>query len=319
MDKKRIYIVLLPDILLLDVAGPAEVFTYANRFSESVFELQFVGPEPRVTGSSGMQIMAGPLPETVPADSWILLPGLLGLQLDLDSPGMQQTIQWISRHRQVEKLISVCAGALLLAKAGLLSQRQCTTHHCHLDDLQGIDSSARVLRDRLFVQDGNLYTSAGVTAGIDLALHLVQQECGAVCAAEVARHMVLFARRGPHDPAWSPWLDHRSHVHQGVHKVQDRMQSEPARDWRLAELADIACCSPRHLARLFKAHTGVSTRDYMHKLRITLAHQLLTSEQYTVEQVAQRVGFADIRQFRRIWGRYQDVLPGQVRTRHAAR
>ena len=142
MDKKSVYILLLQDILMLDVAGPAEVFTYANRYSKQQFELQFVGPESVFTCSSGLKVVADPLPEKLPEDSWILVPGLLGLQLDLDTPVMQQAILWISRNRHVEKIISVCAGALLLAKAGLLSHRHCTTHYCHLDELQQSDSNA---------------------------------------------------------------------------------------------------------------------------------------------------------------------------------
>ncbi|MCJ8339557.1 MAG: helix-turn-helix domain-containing protein [Pseudomonadales bacterium] len=309
-----IYVLLLPDLLMLDMVGPAEVFNFANRYGPQQFKLHFIGPSSEVVSGMGLKFQVEPLPEQIAAASWLLLPGREGENIDFDSAPLKTAINWLANARQFSKIISVCAGTLLLARAGVLQQSACTTHHSHLDDLQQLVPSAKVLRDRLFVQDGNLYTSAGVTAGIDLALYLVEQVCGAGCAAAIARNLVLFSRRSINDPAESPWLTHRNHLHQGVHTVQDKIQADPSRDWNIAELAKISHCSPRHLARLFKQHTNISCKGYIQKLRMSLAQQLLQNRQLSVEQVALQVGFNDVRQFRRIWCQHSDVAPGALRS-----
>jgi transcriptional regulator GlxA family with amidase domain len=128
--------------------------------------------------------------------------------------------------------------------------------------------------------------------------------------------MVLFSRRGPNDPSQSPWLENRNHFHQSVHRVQDAIQIDPVRDWSLESLADVAQCSPRHLVRLFKESAGVTTREYIHKLRLALAMQLLQSSALSIEEVAERCGFDDPRQFRRLWARQHSLPPSHYREKH---
>jgi len=310
----NIYVLLLPELLMLDMVGPAEVFNFANRYSQQKFKLHFIGPCSDIESGMGLKLQVAPLPKQLEEGSWLLLPGLEGADIDFASDALKASVQWLGNGQQFCKIVSVCAGTLLLGHADMLQRRSCTTHHTHLDDLQKLVPSAKVLRDRLFVQDGNLYTSAGVTAGIDLALYLVEQECGASCAAAIARNLVLFSRRSINDPAESPWLTHRNHLHQGVHNVQDKIQADPSRDWSIAELAKVSHCSPRHLARLFKQHTDISCKGYIQKLRMSLAQQLLQNRHLSVEQVALQVGFNDVRQFRRIWRQHSEVSPGTLRS-----
>jgi transcriptional regulator GlxA family with amidase domain len=163
------------------------------------------------------------------------------------------------------------------------------------------------------VQDGKVYTSAGVTAGIDLALYLVEQQCGAAICAKIARRMVLFTRRGAQDPAQSPYLRHRNHVNEKVLQVQDLIQSEPARNWSQATLAKHVHCSERHLSRMFKQQTGMSSKTYLYEIRLALAKQLLQSSNLKIEEVARRCGFDDPRQFRRLWARYHNTPPSAFR------
>ncbi|MEH6445044.1 MAG: helix-turn-helix domain-containing protein [Oceanospirillaceae bacterium] len=310
----NVYVLLLPDLLLLDMAGPVEVFNFANRSSGPQYKMHFIGPVPNIVSKIGLKLQVSPLPDTLATNSWLLLPGLEGESVNHSQLPVQQTIQWIDRHhQQFNKVISVCAGTLLLGYSKLLHNKQCTTHHSHLAELQQLVPSAKVLSNRLFVQDGNLYTSAGVTAGIDLALHIVEQVSGIACAASIAKSLVLFSRRTINDKAQSPWLTHRNHLHQGVHLIQDTLQSDPSRDWTMTELAIIVHCSPRHLARLFKAHTKISCKSYLQNLRMSLAKQLLYEKTLSVEQVALKVGFNDVRQFRRIWQQYNDVLPSSIK------
>ena len=193
--------------------------------------------------------------------------------------------------------------------AGQLDGLRCTTHHTLIDDLQTLAPSAQVQADRIFVNDGHVLTSAGITTGIDLALYIVEQVAGAALAAQVARRLVMYTRRGPNDPQLSPWLAHRNHMHPAVHRAQDaitqHLAEDPARRWTLTELAEIACVSPRHLSRLFMQHTGISVVDYQQQLRMARAQELIAhNPALTQEQLAEACGFASARDFRRVWGRW---------------
>jgi len=308
-----IYIVLLPELLMLDVVGPAEVFAYANRYGKPHFKLHFVGPQTSLKNSLGMKLSVDPLPTTVEPNAWLLVTGIVGNEIKLDTPVMQKVCGWLAQHQQFAKVISVCAGALVLAKAGLLNNKKCTTHFMHCNELSALLTAKQVLENRLFVQDDNVYTSAGVSAGIDLALHLVQQQVGPQVSAKIARQMVLFIRRGMQDPSLSPYLEHRNHLQQRIHTIQDKIQQDPAKSWSVDELADLGHCSKRHFARIFKDSTGITSKEYIYKLRLSLAQQLLQHSPLQVEEIAQRCGFEDPRQFRRLWARYHNNPPSSYR------
>jgi transcriptional regulator GlxA family with amidase domain len=154
----------------------------------------------------------------------------------------------------------------------------------------------------VFVLDGDVASSAGVTTGIDLALHLVSQECGAPLAARVAQTMVVALRRGPQDPELSPFLAHRDHMHPVLHRVQDAVCAEPQRDWSLARLAEVGCTSPRHLTRLFVEHAGTAPLLYVRRIRLALAQAALASGQ-GVTRAAELAGFSSDTQLRRAWHR----------------
>jgi transcriptional regulator GlxA family with amidase domain len=196
----------------------------------------------------------------------------------------------------------VCSGALLAADAGLLAGRQVTTHHELLDDLQALAPTARVQTNRVFVEDGAVLTSAGVTAGIDLALHGVAQVCGEVIAAAVAQVMVVFARRGVQAPQVSALLAHRDHLHPAVHRVQDAVCAAPAEPWDSPRMAAVAHVTERHLARLFRLHTGVSPRGYVEQVRAALAGQALAQGKTEREALA-LAGFSTARQMRQALGK----------------
>jgi transcriptional regulator GlxA family with amidase domain len=144
-------------------------------------------------------------------------------------------------------------------------------------------------------------------------LHLVSALTGPERALAIARHMVLYLRRQGADPQLSPWLTGRNHLHPAVHRVQDAIIANPAADWTLERLAQIANTSPRHLSRLFNEHANMSITTFINNLRIALAHQLLKSSQLDIERIAERTGFASSRQFRRAWRRSYDTPPIAVR------
>ena len=309
-----LYFLVLPNAVLLDVVGPAEVFQYANRLGFGNFNIRFIGPEQRLENSIGLDVRVDPLPDSIAPNSWLICTGTVGETVDLESPLNTQAREWLnSKESLFSKFISICSGAVVFAGVGLFKNRACTTHHAHLEELRKTDPTSKVLDNRLFVVDGDVYSSAGISAGIDLALYLVQHTCGTNCASQVARHMVLFSRRGPNDPSVSPWLENRNHIHNSVHQVQDAIQENPSKMWTLEELSELVGCSPRHLTRIFRDNTGVTTREYIHNLRISLAMQLLQTTQWTIDDIAEHCGFDDPRQFRRLWARRYSQPPSAFR------
>jgi len=210
--------------------------------------------------------------------------------------------------------VTICSGALLAARAGLLDGHECTTHHASIAELKRLAPAAQVRENRLYVVDGERLTSAGITAGIDLMLHVVAQEAGHATALAVARYLLVYLRRGGSDPQLSPWLEGRNHIHPAIHRAQDAIAANPVDGWSVAALAKIAGTSPRNLSRLFGAHAGISVTDYVNRIKIALARELLTGSQLDMENVAERAGFTSARQFRRAWKRLYDTPPAQVRS-----
>lgn len=316
-----IYFVLPPRTLLLDVSGPAEAFAMANRYQDAVrFELHFVATTTRIDSSIGLTLSElTRLPATLPANAMIVVSGASsdrrGHKDDATHEvAREQIVAWLRRiARPTHRLVFICSGSLLAARAGLLAGRVCTTHYSDCGELSELAPDAKVIDNRIYVEDGNVYTSAGVTAGIDLSLHLIGEIAGPLCAVAVARQMVVYLRRTGADPQLSPWVDRRNHLHPGVHRVQDAIAADPAHPWTLEELAAIANTSPRHLTRLFQLHTGDSPLAYINALRVALARQFLTNSQFTLDHVAERAGFGSLRHLRRIWARYNATSPARWR------
>ncbi|MBB6251282.1 GlxA family transcriptional regulator [Nitrospirillum iridis] len=321
-----VYVVLPPKTLLLDVAGPVEVLRRANVEQDGLrFAVRYVGPAASLVTSIGLKVTGiEPLPDALPADAMVLVVGSVEEMMGDDPPdaadvaaGNQAIVDWLRRavgpgHR----LVCICAGALLAGRAGLLDGRPCTTHYSDCATLASLAPQARVLENRLYVEDGLVATSAGVTAGIDLMLHLVAELVGPAVALAAARALVVYLRRAGGDPQLSAWLEGRNHVHPAVHRVQDAIAADPARPWTQETLADVAGASPRHLSRLFNDHTGMTLPDYVNRLRVALAAQLLGHTRLDMESVAERAGFASTRQMRRVWRSYHPTSPKAARGAH---
>lgn len=309
----HIYLVLTPNVLMLDYAGPAEALRMARDMGAPI-ALHACGPQGDIptslnTGLTGLEA----LPSALPERSLVLVVGNSNEAVDYATDAARAVVHWLQALPLGTRLASICSGALLLAQAGCLDGRHCTTHHTLIADLQALAPRAQVASDRIFVDDGEVLTSAGITTGIDLALYLIEQEAGAELAARVARRLVMYQRRGTHDPQVSPWLAHRNHMHPAVHRAQDAVSREPQRNWTLAELADVACVSPRHLTRLFAQHAGISVVVYQQQLRIARAKQLLAQHGWPVERVAEACGFASARDLRRVWRKYEPGSPASAR------
>ena len=307
---KQVLFVLQDDSLVLDWAGPAEALRIASQqiaalgLGAEPFALRFAGVQCESTGSVGIQLQGlEPLPDALPEGSWIVLVGRTSAAEKKARGGPRELIAWLSRMapgRPGLRLITVCSGALLAARAGLLDGRRATTHHQHLDDLARLAPRATVLQDRVFVQDGEVFTSAGVTAGIDLALHLIAGHAGELVAARVAEQMAVALRRGPADPELSPLLAHRQHFNARLHRVQDALALAPAQDWPLERMAELATTTPRTLSRLFAQHAGTSPQAYLRGVRLALARQALQAGA-SVAAASEAAGFSAELQLRRAW------------------
>jgi transcriptional regulator GlxA family with amidase domain len=315
-----VWFVLTPPVLMLDYAGPAEAMRMAAQ-SGAPFELHHCGPLTRASTSLGTFIDGiDPLPAALPPNSLVMVVG----STETPTPGTNSpydtVIEWLRRAPAADtRIASICSGAILLAHAGRLAGRRCTTHFGLVDVLERAEPTARVQDDCLFVIDGNVLTSAGITAGIDLSLHLIEHYAGAELAADIARRQVVYQRRAGDAAQVSPWLAHRNHMHPAVHRAQDAIARHPSRDWSVAELARAAHVSQRHLSRLFAEHAGTTVLEYQQSLRVASAQTLLSQSDFTIERVAEETGFTSVRDFRRVWRRYHDVSPAQFRgqARHA--
>lgn len=318
----QVHAVLMDGHVLLDLVGPLEALRVANRLLASrgqppAFDLRFVGPGRECRSAMGLALSdLAPLPSppqltAAPGPHWVLMPGQVGERVERDTPPARELQRWLAQlplaQGQVE-LVCVCAGSVIAGHAGLLAHRRATTHHLHLDELKAAEPLCEVLPHRLFVHDGPVWTSAGVTTGIDLMLHRIGEVGGPALAAEVAQHLVLALRRGPDDPELSPFLHHRDHRHAALHRVQDAIQRDPRHDWDLPAMAALACTSPRHLTRLFEAHAGVSPLRYLRQVRLALAEAALASG-HSVTQAAELAGFRSDGQLRRAW---QQMGPGDT-------
>ena len=324
-----VFVVLPPRLLLLDIAGPIEVLRQASRVQQKVwFDVRYVGPRSELLTSIGITLTAiEPLPDELPPEAWIMLAGdvdnvmLSRCRTDSgksreDEADEEAIVTWLRQViRPGHKLISICSGALMAGRAGLFDGHACTTHHLSCAELAAIAPKARVLENRLYVQDGERYSSAGITAGIDLMLHLVHQCTDQSCAIAVARYLVVYLRRSGADPQLSPWLEGRNHLHPVVHRLQDTIAGDVTKSWSLSQLARIAGASNRHLSRLFHEHVGVSITEYRNRLRVAFAQELLRETNLDMERVAEQAGFSSPRQLRRAWQKVHITPPREARMR----
>jgi transcriptional regulator GlxA family with amidase domain len=309
-ERVQVVFVLQDDSLVLDWAGPAEALRIANQQIDALqravppFELRFVAARADSTGSVGVHLQGlEPLPERLATGSWVVLVGRTSAAEGGPQAGQRELIAWLARlapGQQGLRLVTVCSGALLAARAGLLDGRRATTHHHHLDDLARLAPRATVLQDRVFVEDGEVFTSAGVTAGIDLALHLIAGHAGELVAARVAEQMAVPLRRGAADPELSPLLAHRQHLNARLHRVQDALSQAPREDWPLARMAALAATTPRTLSRLFAQHAATSPQAYLRGVRLAVARNALQAGA-SVAAASEAAGFSAELQLRRAW------------------
>ncbi|NLS18413.1 helix-turn-helix domain-containing protein [Rhizobium sp. P40RR-XXII] len=313
-----VYVLLPPYTLLMDVAGPVEVLRRANIEQDDVlFDYQFIAAQSAQTTSVGLMLAdLKPLPDHIPDGAYVILSGSITPPDDAEDiePELAKLASWLrGAIRPGITLVTICSGAVLAARAGLMDGYACTTHAACLDEVREHAPTARVLDNRLYVEDRDRYSSAGITTGTDLMLHLASKLTSPVTALTIARHMVVYMRRTGAEPQLSPWLSGRNHVHPAIHRVQDAIMADPAHGWSLSELSGIGAMSARHISRLFQEHAGLSVTAYVNLMRVTLARDVLANSRLDMEGVAEKSGFASPRHMRRVWSKYNALPPSHYR------
>ena len=290
---------LVPGVHLLDLSGPAQVFSTADQHGHD-YRLRYVAAAPTVLTAQQLPVQAETTVPDLAAEDLLIVPGWRSDRLADHGPVAGMLLDALVRHHERGGTVaSVCAGAEALGQAGLLDGRRCTTHHEHQEELAARYPRAHVVRDVLFTEDDGVVTSAGIASGIDLALHLVASRHGPAAAARIARSMVVYARRNGEATQDSAMLRHRVHLSDQVHRAQDIIDARFDTALRLTDLADALGVSERTLTRRFVRATGLTPLRYQQTLRVERAETLI-AQGSTVESAARRVGFEDARMLRRL-------------------
>ena len=324
-DHHRVVIVAFDGVQPLDVTGPHEVFAVANEVLDGLdrpgprYDLRVVATRAgAVRGESGLafhveagiddpDIAIGPL-------GTLLLPGGGGVRAAARD---ERLVAWVAAASpRAERTVTVCTGTFLAAAAGLTTGRRVTTHWGRADALAAAHPDTHVDPEPIYVRDGDLWSSAGVTAGIDLSLALVEQDHGAEVAQVVARWLVVFLRRpgGQTQFAAPVWTEPAER--EPIRAAQDLVHANPAAPLTVTHLARHAGLSPRHFTRLFHQQVGVSPARYVEKIRVDAARRLLESERAGVAAVAHRCGFGSAETMRRAFLRTLGVAPDHYRRHH---
>jgi transcriptional regulator GlxA family with amidase domain len=305
-SKRRVGILVFDGVKLLDVAGPSEVFIEANRFGAD-YEVMLYSPDGRdVASSTGMRVSvhaaaadAGPL-------EMALVAGGDALPTHPVSSELAEAARILAG--QTRRTASICTGAFILAAAGLLDGRRATTHWQHAKTLARAHPAITVEPDAIYVEDGQIYSSAGVTAGIDLALALVERDHGAGLARDVARSLVVFLQRPGGQSQFSPSLRSALPRTSPLRQLCDTVAADPAGDYSLAKLAAMASVSPRHLTRLFRDELKTTPARYVELIRFDTAKDLLDAG-HSVTDTALRSGFGSPETLRRAFIQHLGVSP----------
>lgn len=315
---RRVELLAFPDVQMLDVAGPAQVFTAANevmqdRGAAPAYAVQVVAPAgTSVKAASGVSFGVVHLADDLaPPDTLIVAGGRGVMRAARD----ERLHAWLrERAGATRRLASVCTGAFLLAAAGLLDGRRAVTHWRHCAQLARDYPRVRVDPDPIFVRDGAVWTSAGVTAGIDLALALVEDDLGHAAALEVARNLVVFLKRPGGQAQFSEMLALQS-TDAAFARLHDWMAGRLAEDLSLPRLALEAGMSERTFLRRYRDATGTTPARAVERLRIEAARQMLAATSLPVKRIAARCGFGSEETMRRCFLRRLGVSPSDYRAR----
>ncbi|WP_406517016.1 GlxA family transcriptional regulator [Streptomyces sp. NBC_00134] len=309
-----IVVVAFDQVQLLDVSGPLEVFTTANRYGAR-YDVRVISPTGLdVLTSSGLRIGADTDLEQLPRHvNTLLVPGRSDWRQAIADDVLVSLVGGLAARAL--RVASVCAGAFVLAQTGVLDGRRATTHWELASQLAAAFPQVRVEPDPVFVRDGHIVTSAGVTAGIDLALALVEEDYGADLARETARQLVVFMARPGGQSQFSIRMTPQPPQHRLVRRAMDEITADPSLPHGIGALTARLGISTRHLARLFRQEIGMTPGQYADAVRVEAAQTLLSSGLASVEEVAQQAGFGSSETMRRVFQQALGLSPTVYRAR----
>jgi transcriptional regulator GlxA family with amidase domain len=300
---KKFAFIIPPNVEILDLAGPLQVFTEAKFYGYEL-SLEFYSYQNEITSTSGLPFynIKNYKEAELQKGDYVFMPGMDDKYVRSTSFKAEHNFfKWLKLCSEKEVLVcSICNGAFALGHAGLLKNTECTTHWRRVEEMQTTFPSAKVISDILFKKSNNIYTSAGISAGIDLALAILEELKGALFTHKVARGLVVYHRRSNDHTQNSIYLDYRNHINPSIHVVQDHLIDHLADENSIEDLADLVAMSPRNLSRVFKDKTGTTILEYLTMLRLEFARTMLNNPEFTIEYIASKCGFKTARQLQRI-------------------
>jgi len=312
-SKATVYFYIPKQISLLDLSGVVEVFQEANNLGFD-YDLKFVSNEFSMKSNSGLKISSLiHFTKTAPQkNDIIIISGFSTQQLDILPEG-DLFFDWLHKANENQAAIcSVCTGAFLLAKSGLLDHKECTTHWKLIEKFRKDFPLLKPQKNTLFTKSDNIYTSAGIVTGIDLALFLIEERHGKDAATAIAKELVVYKRRNGTDEQESVYLQNRNHRDEKIHTIQDWIIYNLEKTSNIDFLADLVFISPRNLTRIFKKETGITIAEYRTKLRIEKAKSLLANSDYKVEHIAHLCGYKTSKQLRVVLDQHNYAIPEDI-------
>ncbi len=300
---RKIAFIIPPTVELLDLAGPVQVFTEA-KFNGFELALEYYSYQPEVVSTCGLPFNG--LKHYSEADlqegDFVFMPGMDDKYVrSVSFKAERDFFNWLKACAdKTVAVCSVCNGAFAIGHAGLLTDTECTTHWRRIDEMQKEFPAAKVVSDVLFKKSNHVYTSAGISSGIDLALSILEELKGPLFTHKVARGLVVYHRRSHNHTQQSIYLDYRNHINPSIHTVQDYMIEHLSEENSLDHLASLVAMSPRNLSRVFKDKTGVTVLEYLTLLRLEFAKTMLNNPAFTISYIARKCGFKTARQLQRI-------------------
>ena len=322
MPHRHVAMLIYPDCEIVDVTGPMDVFCFANialrmagkiGATETVYSLSLVAEQAGpVKTSSGIRIVADFAYADITENIDTLL--VCGATDIVNGLKDKQSIKWLVQMMpKVRRMVSICTGAFLLAESGLLNGRKATTHWLFCDQIANAYKDVQIQPDKIFVRDGNIYTSGGVTAGIDLALSLVEEDWGWEVASGVARGMLIFMRRPGGQSQFSSYVFNEAKNRKDFRELQAWIVSHPDTDLSVEILADRMAMSPRNFSRLFCQEIGMTPAKFIERIRLEAARNMMLRTDLPMESVASKSGFNTSEQMRRTFQRFLKITPQEYR------
>lgn len=295
--------VILPEVHLLDLAGPDQVIHEAIEFGAN-FKLVYAGIQDDINTSAGLALKKQTHYSKINYNDgdFIVIPGARVAYLSsLEFRKNKDLFEWLKiAYERKCNIVSICAGAFVLGYAGLLNNKHCTTHFQLTSKIQSIFPKAKVKENILFVRDENVYTSAGIAAGIDLMLFIIEELTDGYFAHKVARELVIYVRRGGESAQENAFINYRNHIHSSIHTVQDFIIENIHVKSNLSFLAEKANMSERNFTRVFKKETGVTVNEFITTIRKEKLQVLLQNHNLSRKQIANQLGLESERQLSRI-------------------